>query len=236
MARPQQFVSLLLVVWILTGCNGAVPIRDPAYAPVRPAVLTPPDRVDGTIYQSGFEIAWFEDIRARRVGDMLTVQLVEKTNANKKAKTDVDKENSTKIANPTLLGSVPKFSTPGFFPLASNNNNNLEFDLESKTEFAGDSESEQSNFLNGNITVTVVEVLPNGNLLVRGEKRIGINQGNEYIRLSGIVRPADIDTTNTVPSTRLADPTIVYVGDGPVAQSNAMGWLAEFFNSDLSPF
>ena len=84
--------------------------------------------------------------------------------------------------------------------------------------------------------MTVIEVLANGYLMVRGEKRIGINQGNEYIRLSGIVRPADIDSTNTLLSTRLADPTIVYVGDGALAQSNAMGWLAEFFNSDLSPF
>ena len=82
----------------------------------------------------------------------------------------------------------------------------------------------------------MIEVLANGYLVVRGEKRIGINQGNEYIRLSGIVRPIDIDEDNTVLSTRLADPTIVYVGDGAVAESNAMGWLARFFISSLFPF
>jgi len=78
--------------------------------------------------------------------------------------------------------------------------------------------------------------LSNGYLSVRGEKRIGINQGNEYVKLSGIVRPSDIDSTNTVESTRLADPTIIYVGDGPVADSNVMGWLSKFFISAIMPF
>ena len=84
--------------------------------------------------------------------------------------------------------------------------------------------------------VTVIEVLPNGYLMVRGEKRIGINQGNEYIKLSGIVRPADIDSTNTVLSTKMADPTIVYVGEGAIADANKIGWLARFFISALFPF
>ena len=104
----------------------------------------------------------------------------------------------------------------------------------SQTEFAR--QTIQSNLLEGDITVTVVEVLPNGYLMVRGEKRIGINQGNEYIRLSGIVRPIDIDSTNTILSTRLADPTIIYVGDGVLADSNEMGWLSRFFVSGLFPF
>ena len=102
--------------------------------------------------------------------------------------------------------------------------------------FAGSGDSKQSNELTGDITVTVIEVLPNGYLMVRGEKRIGINQGNEYIRVSGIVRPTDIDSTNTVLSTKIADPTLVYVGDGAVADSNAIGWLAKFFVSALFPF
>ena len=82
----------------------------------------------------------------------------------------------------------------------------------------------------------MIEVLPNRNLIVRGEKRIGINQGKEYVRLSGIVRPQDITPENTVESTRIADPTISYVGEGMVADANSMGWLARFFNSVLFPF
>jgi flagellar L-ring protein precursor FlgH len=167
---------------------------------------------------------------------MLTVKLAEKTVAKKAAKTSASRSSNNSVTNPTILGSTPLFDVPGLLPLASHQDNNLNFNLASSTDFEGDGDSEQNNQLTGDITVTVVEVLSNGYLMVRGEKRIGINQGNEYIRLSGIVRPADIDSTNTVLSTRLADPTITYVGDGVVADSNAMGWLAKFFISAIFPF
>jgi len=231
-------ISILLLVLLalsLGGCNTA-PKRDPAYAPVRPALPAPLPQANGAIFRAGYETSWFENLRARRAGDLLTVKLVEKMTANKEAKTDVTKENSTSVTNPTILGSTPQFNAPGFIPLASNKNNSLAFGLESSNTFGGEGTSEQSNLLQGDITVTVTEVLANGYLMVRGEKRIGINQGNEYIRLSGIVRPIDIDADNTVLSTRLADPTIVYVGDGAVAESNVMGWLARFFISSLFPF
>ncbi len=229
-------VGIMMIVFALVaGCNSA-PKRDPEYAPVRPVLPPPVSQDNGAIYQSGYDIAWFEDIRARRVGDILTIRLVEKTDASKKATTSVTKDNSNSVTNPTLFGTTPQFNTPGILPFASNRNNNLGFSLESAHEFSGEGDSAQSNKLTGDITVTVVEVLPNGYLMVRGEKRLGINQGNEYVKLSGIVRPVDIDATNSVLSTKLADPTIVYVGDGPVAESNVMGWLARFFVSALMPF
>ncbi|PLY16729.1 MAG: flagellar basal body L-ring protein [Sedimenticola sp.] len=220
---------------ILAGCNTA-PVRDPEYAATRPVVMPQKPTGNGAIYQAGYENAWFEDLRARHVGDMLTIKLAERNDAKKKASTAVAKSNSTNITNPTLLGSPLQFNAPGLVPLASNQNNGLGVSLQSNTDFSGDGDSSLNNQLTGDITVTVVEVLPNGYLMVRGEKRIGINQGNEYIKVAGIVRPSDIDSTNTVLSTRLADPTIVYVGDGPVADSNVMGWLGRFFISSLFPF
>ena len=84
--------------------------------------------------------------------------------------------------------------------------------------------------------MTVAERLPNGNLLVRGEKRITINQGQEFIRVQGIVRPVDIGPANTVPSTKIADATITYTGKGTLADSNRQGWLSRFFNSPWFPF
>jgi flagellar L-ring protein precursor FlgH len=230
-------MAILLGAALLAGCNSA-PKRDPDYAPMRPVVPPPTPMGNGAIYQSGYANAWFENIRARRVGDMLTIKLVEKTDANKKASTTVEKDNTTSITNPTILGTSPEFSAPSFLPLplASKSNLNLDTSLQSSHDFEGEGDSSQSNELTGDITVTVYEVLPNGYLLVRGEKRIGINQGNEYIKVSGIVRPADIDSNNTVLSTRLADPTLVYVGDGPIASANVMGWLAKFFISALMPF
>ncbi len=234
----NRFFSLLilaLMAIVLAGCQ-STPVRDPAYAPMRPVIPPPAPIGNGSIYQAGYERSWFEDMRARRVGDMLTIKLAEKTDAKKKATTAVKKSNSNSVTNPTILGSTPQFSTPGLIPLASNSNNNLGFSLESESDFSGEGDSAQNNELTGDVTVTVVEVLPNGYLMVRGEKRIGINQGNEYVKVSGIVRPADIDSTNTVLSTRLADPTIVYKGDGAVADSNVMGWFAKFFISALFPF
>jgi len=235
MKQWSHIILVLLSATLLVGCNTA-PKRDPAYAPVRPVVAAETPQGNGSIYQSGFEKSWFENIRARRVGDMLTIKLAEKTDAKKEATTATKKANTTTISNPTILGSTPQFSAPGFLPLANNNDNTLAFGLSSASDFSGEGESEQNNELTGDITVTVIEVLANGYLVIRGEKRIGINQGNEYVRVSGIVRPTDIDSDNTVLSTRLADPTIVYVGDGAVADSNSIGWLAKFFISALFPF
>jgi flagellar L-ring protein precursor FlgH len=229
-------LALSLCVLLMTGCQTRGPVRDLNYAPIRPVAQPSAPVGNGAIYQSGYEVSWFEDIRARRVGDLLTVTLVENTAANKSAKSSATKDNSISVANPTILGSTPQFDASGLLPLASNRDNNLAFELDSANDFSGEGSASQSNALSGNITVTVIEVLPNRNLYVRGEKRIGINQGNEYIRLSGIVRPQDITPQNTIESTRIADPTIVYVGEGMVADANTMGWLARFFNSVLFPF
>ncbi|MCU7936383.1 MAG: flagellar basal body L-ring protein FlgH [Candidatus Thiodiazotropha sp. (ex Dulcina madagascariensis)] len=226
----------VLTALLLTGCQNTTPVRDAAYAPIRPVMPPPAPEGNGAIYQSGYELAWFEDIRARRVGDLLTVKLVESTQANKSAATKTAKSSTNSITNPTLFGSAMQFNVPGFVPIANNKDANLGFNLSSANDFSGDGSASQSNALTGNITVSVIEVLPNRNLYVRGEKRIGINQGTEYIRLSGIVRPKDITPTNTVDSTRIADPTITYQGEGALADANSMGWLSRFFISVLSPF
>ncbi len=102
--------------------------------------------------------------------------------------------------------------------------------------FAGKGDSSQSNSLSGDISVTVAQVLPNGNLIVRGEKSLKLNQGKEFVQISGIVRPVDILSDNTVLSTQLADAHIAYSGQGAVNDSNTMGWMARFFNSGYWPF
>ena len=94
----------------------------------------------------------------------------------------------------------------------------------------------QSNKLSGDISVSVVEVLPNGNLVIRGEKVVTINQGNEYLRISGMISPRDIDADNSISSKRVADAQISYVGDGPTNDANVIGWLGKFFISALMPF
>jgi len=170
------------------------------------------------------------------VGDLLTVTLDERTDAEKTAETETTKETSARIANPTLLGSPVEFDTPGILPLASRRDNSLETSVSAEHEFEGETESTQSNRLRGSIAVTVAEVLPNGDLVVQGEKLITLTDGHEHVRLSGIVRQADIAPDNTVSSTKVGNARIEYAGQGAGADANVMGWLARFFVSAFFPF
>ena len=215
------------ILW-LTGCTtGSVLTRpgEPEFAPALPVVPQPATLHNGSIYMSSAPRPLFEDIKARQVGDLLTVILDEQTDASKSASTGITKQNTTDISAPTILGQNP---TLGGKPLSTA--------LDSSSDFSGESDSSQSNKLQGSITVTVAEVLPNGNLRIQGEKWIAINQGDEYVRLRGIIRPVDIGPSNTVLSTQVADAQISYRGKGAPADSNAMGWLARFFITPFWPF
>lgn len=224
----KALLALLLAAQ-LVGCASILnppPTRDSAYAPARPEDMVSSQQNLGSIFQPGNDIRLFEDVKARRVGDILTIRLVEQTNAQKDANTTADRSAITKVKAPMLMGQEGA-QILGYDVASS---------LESTNEFKGDGASNQSNALQGTIPVSVVEVLPNGYLRVQGEKRVGLNQGNEYIKLSGIVRPYDIDTSNTVDSTKVADATMIYNGEGVIADANRMGWLQRLFTSILFPF
>lgn len=222
-----MILFLTLSILGLTGCAGPGFSDKGSYESARPIppmpVVTNPNK--GSIYQVGSSLGLFEDFRARQVGDTLTVILSEATQAAKSSDTSIDKTNSSTITNPVFGGAARDL-----------NGDTLQFELSSERSFEGESGANQSNSLSGELTVTVAEVYANGNLYVQGEKWIKINQGNEYIRLRGIVRPADITPENTVVSTRVADAWISYGGNGALAEANSGGWLARFFSSPLFPF
>lgn len=226
----------LASIALIAGCATPVPKPDPRFAATRPAAAPPPQYNDGAIYHVGHEVSLFTDYRARRVGDVLTIVLEERTDAEKESGTAIDKETSYSLSNPTLLGAALQFNTPKWLPLASNKANSLKMAAEVESAFSGSGDSSQNNRLSGHITVTVAEVLPNGNLVVQGEKVMTINQGNEYLRISGIVSPWDVQPDNTVSSLRLADTRLAYVGDGATHDANHMGWLSRFFFSKIMPF
>ena len=230
-----RFLTLICLI-ILTGCNSNTVKRDPEYAAVRPVAVPQQEQNDGAIFDVSSNISLFEDYRARRVGDILTIRLEEQTDAEKETETTISKSTSNGITNPTIFGTTPQFDLPSKLPLANTNDNNLAFSLGSTHDFSGAGDSDQSNKLTGDISVSVVEVLPNGNMLVRGEKVITINQGNEYIRISGMISPRDLDSNNAISSKRVADAQISYVGDGPTQDANVVGWLSRFFLSSLMPF
>ncbi|WP_432471958.1 flagellar basal body L-ring protein FlgH [Amphritea sp. HPY] len=224
----QRLLILIIgTLLALTGCVNTPPKPDnPHFAPIRPQALQAPREVTGSIYNAATSNNLYGDGRAHRVGDILTIVLQESTQSSKQNKTSVDKENTQTLSAPTLFGQgVDVFGRPLSASLPT-----------STTEFEGEGKSDMSNSLNGNITVTVHDVLPNGLLIVKGEKWLTLNQGDEYIRVSGMVRPQDISSANTVASTQLADARITYSGTGAVHDSNAMGWLAKFFVGPLWPF
>ncbi len=193
-----------------------MPESEPVYIPV---VQQPV--YDGAIFTSGTDVALFEDIKAKRIGDILTVLLVEQTSGQNSSDTNMSKATGMGISTPTFGGSQRP---------------NMAVDLNSGHTFTGESGTSQSNRLSGSVTVTIRGVLPGGNLLVEGEKWIQINKGTEYISLSGIVRPRDVGPDNTVYSTQVADARISYSGKGQNSDTNALGWAARVLFSPLWPF
>ncbi len=229
--KIQTLILLLLGVLSLPGCATMAPQEQPPLVDYE-ALPLPPSRTDnGSIYQAGYSAALFEDVRAHTVGDILTVVLTEETKASKTASTSVSKENTTDVQNPTLFGKALSLGSITDKKLPS-----LEQQLSSSKDFSGSGKSDQSNKLSGSIQVIVIEELPNRYLRIAGEKTLTINQGDERVRLTGIVRPQDIRVDNSIPSTRVANAMITYSGSGMVADANDMGWLARFFNSKWFPF
>ncbi|HEU4602415.1 MAG TPA: flagellar basal body L-ring protein FlgH [Steroidobacteraceae bacterium] len=208
----------------LTACVSPPP--QPDYSATWPEPLPNETQGNGAIYQVGHDVALFENSVAHRVGDTLTIRLNESTNASKSATTSTKKSSSVDLPGPTIAGR----------PVTVNGTEVLQMGVDNKTEFDGQGASKQSNQLQGFITVTVAQRLPNGNLLVRGQKWIAINQGKEFVRLQGIVRPIDIDPDNSISSLKVADAMISYGGKGTLADANAPGLLTRFFNMSWLPF
>ncbi|NMT64896.1 flagellar basal body L-ring protein FlgH [Marinobacter orientalis] len=217
-------LTVVLALAVLQGCTAMSRPRampdDPAYSPVRAEAMMQRDPESGAIYQSSRNYSLYGDTVALNVGDILTVTLEESTRASKNAESSITKDNEISILDPRILGR---------------SNIDLGTDIDLERDFAGQAEADQSNSLAGNITVTVTEVLPNGVLHIRGEKWLSLTNGDEYIRLTGLVRPQDISPDNTIASNRIADARIAYGGTGDFDQANQMGWLARFFNSEWFP-
>lgn len=191
-------------------------------AALPPPPPSPPAPANGAIFQAanGYA-ALYEGTRARAVGDPLTIVLVERTVASKSAGSKLDSSGGFGITPPST-GNLSLFNPTDV--RASGNRN-----------FDGSGSATQANALTGEFSVTVAQVLPNGTLVVQGQKQVTLNRGDEYVQIRGIVRPIDIDATNRVLSTRVADARIAYTGKGDVARASRQGWLSRFFQT-ISPF
>lgn len=185
----------------------------------------------GSIYGNqtsgtGHRLRLFQDNKAREIGDLLTVVLVERTSSTSRAKTAVSKKSGLSLGAPIVAG----------VPVSYNGKSILQAEVDAGRDFNGSGDSSQSNRLDGEVTVSVVKDLGNGNLLVSGQKQVRLNQGDELVQVQGIVRTADIGPDNRITSDRVGSAQIVYGGRGTLARSNAMGWLGRFFNSAAFPY
>ncbi len=189
----------------------ALPVAVPVAAPA-----------NGSIFQAGEGYAaLYEGTRARRVGDPLTIVLTERTSASKSSGSQLDSGGGFSITPPST-GNLSLFK-PSDIAMSGSRN------------FKGSGTADQSNALSGEISVTVAAVYPNGTMLVQGQKRVTLNRGDEFIQIKGLVRPSDIDASNRIASTRVADARIAYTGKGDVARAGRQGWLSRFFQT-ISPF
>ncbi|MCY9872314.1 flagellar basal body L-ring protein FlgH [Vibrio barjaei] len=218
--------SIIALCVILSGCAttkddivGPQP-DDERYAP--PEINYSANRVsNGSMFVGHASLSLFQDRKAYRVGDILTVSLDEKTTSNKSASSAFDKNSSASVSAPVLGSNVV---------------GDFSGSLGSQNAFDGSSKANQGNSLKGSITVTVHEVYPNGVIHIVGEKWLKLNQGDEYIRLSGNVRVEDIDANNNLSSTRIADARITYAGKGVQHNATEPGWFMKMLNSTWMPF
>lgn len=225
MSKTRQRLLQALIPTLLAGCAMApsTNIQQPLSA--RPQAPAPVAENNGAIFQPGRNVALFEDRRARYVGDTLTVKLVENTEVKRKSETKEDRTATAEIdvPTPTILGKkLPGIGATTWTPDASVNQN------------FKDNET-NSNSFKGGITVTVVEVLANGNLVVSGEKQVAVNNDTEYIRLAGVVNPRDITREGTVNSTQVADAKIESKNSQSIDKAQLVSMMARFFLTAL-PF
>lgn len=217
--------SLVIIAFVIQSCTTYTVFEElpdnPDYAPVQ---ITPEEPVpvsQGSLFLSHAGLSLYEDRRAYRVGDIITINLNERTVSSKSSETSISKGNSTSIDLTQVLGG-----TAGAIPA----------DFGSSRDFDGTGEADQENSLNGSIAVTVSETLSNGMLRIRGEKWMTLTTGREYIRLSGLIRSDDIASNNSISSTLIADARIAYSGTGELQEATRQGWASRFFNSQLWPF
>ncbi len=217
--------GLALAGLALSGCQTVMPpdvaIAMPTSGRNAAIQSAPAPQANGAIFQPGAHRGLFEDRRARLLGDTLTVMIEEKLTAKQSSTSTVDRKGSADAS----FGSLPFTGKHALGKLGVN--------ASSANAFEGKGATGSDNLFSGTITVTVVEVLPNGNLVVAGEKQVGINQNLESLKFAGVVNPATILPGNSVSSTQVADARMQVRGRGDIDKAQTTGWLTRFFLSFL---
>ncbi len=234
MMKPQTKIlnlALLINITLLAGCVSAPPERMQkfSYEPAYPLNIPEKNTANnGSLYYAGDSLSLFDDSRAHRIGDIITINLAEKFDAKKKDEAKYEKQNAQQYGlNGKLAGSATiaggNVSVPGL-------GTGIGLSYGSTGKFKGKADVKQNSSLKGSIAVTVVQVIPNGNLVIRGEKWITIHDGDEVIRFAGIIRPEDIRPDNTIDSAKVADVRLIYKDVGISGDSNRPGAVTQFLS------
>lgn len=228
----SKLFCIFIVIFIsqISACSNTVELskalpNDPDFAPILPETEEDAIIPTGSLFKENYVNNIYSDSKAHRIGDIISVILSESTQAKKNAKTELKKNNNSTLDPVIGLGGAP----------VAIGGQAIQFGINQSSNFKGDAKADQGNSLSGDISVHVLRVLPNGNLMIRGEKWITLNNGDEYIRLTGVIRAKDINSNNTILSTKIANARIQYAGTGSFADTNEQGWLTKFFNSSWWP-
>jgi flagellar L-ring protein precursor FlgH len=200
-----------------------------------PPVETFPEpaiRSEGSLFSEDARMDMFSDNKARRVGDIITINIVETSRAAKNAATSTDRSNSVQASTNALLGYEDPTKLPAVGSLfgALNYKSNVGIDANYKSSFSGSGTTNRNETMTARLSARVIQVLPNGNLVIRGSQEIMVNNEKQYITVQGVARPIDISAENTIISTYLADARIDYTGQGDLSRKQREGWLSRFLD------
>jgi len=231
---PVILIIMTVSLLLLTGCaNDALsvlPDKVPAYSPAQlaPAVAAKP--TEGSLFRESSTVNYYRDLRAFRVGDIVTISIAESAQASKQATTNLGDDYSMSAGVTSLLGyeTLIPHRAAGFDPSEA-------LDAKTATTFKGSGTTTRKETMTAQMSARVIQVLMNGDLMIRGTREIVVNQEKQYIVLEGIVRPSDISSDNSISSSYIADARIWYTGKGVVSTKQQPGWMARILDQ-IWPF
>ena len=236
------YIKLIITILMLSSCSTYVENKKSVeFEPVHKEIVFQKEdtTIDGSIYNSTSSGFFAGDRRAKSVGDILTVSLNESLSASKSTTNTTSKTDTFGVTLPPLVFNQNPIVNAGTSILGAGKGTdsltNADVAAGAAQSFAGAGTAAQTNTLTGSMTVTIIKVFPNGNLEIKGQKKLVLNDGSEFLRLSGIVRPEDIAANNTIASSNIADARITYTNAGVYADSTQPGWLSKIFRQ-VTPF
>ena len=237
--RLALVVFLAALASLLSGCAPEVARRPSPASNQEAALRTPPPvslhrppapRTEGSIFSDRVQINFYSDVRAHNIGDIITIKIVESSKASKEAQTDLGRSNSVSAGIEALLGYQTEIPTNrhGLDPSAM-------IGAKYKSGFKGSGKTTRNETMTAQISARIIQILPNGNLVIRGSREITVNYEKQYIIIQGVIRPEDVQTDNTILSTYIADARIEYTGKGDVSRRQRAGWLSRILEA-IWPF